>query len=57
MAARNASPEATEKLVEGLLTGFKIPVARQKNFAQRLRYGLNHYYVRHYHPSNGADED
>jgi glyoxylase-like metal-dependent hydrolase (beta-lactamase superfamily II) len=57
LAARNAAPESTEKLVEGLLGGYKVPAARQKHFAQRLRYGLHHYYVRHYHPTNGADDE
>jgi glyoxylase-like metal-dependent hydrolase (beta-lactamase superfamily II) len=57
LAARNAAPEATEKLVDGLLGGYKVPAARQKNFAQRLRYGLRHYYIRHYHPTNGADDE
>jgi cyclase len=57
LSARNAAPEATEKLVEGLLSGYKVPATRQKNFAQRLRYGLKHYYVRHYHPTNGADDE
>jgi glyoxylase-like metal-dependent hydrolase (beta-lactamase superfamily II) len=57
LSARNAAPEATEKLVEGLLSGYKVPAARQKHFAQRLRYGLQHYYIRHYHPSNGADDE
>ena len=57
LSARNASPDATEKLVDGLISGFKVPVARQKHFAQRLRYGLHHYYVRHYHPTNGSDDE
>ena len=57
MSARNAAPETTERLVEGLLGGYKVPAARQKNFAQRLRYGLRHYYIRHYHPINGADDE
>ncbi|RJP53322.1 MAG: MBL fold metallo-hydrolase [Anaerolineaceae bacterium] len=57
LSARNAAPEATERLVDGLLSGYKVPAARQKNFTQRLRYGLRHYYIRHYHPSNGADDE
>ncbi len=57
LSAKNAAPEATEKLVEGLLSGYKVPAARQKHFAQRLRYGLRHYYVRHYHPVNGAEDE
>ncbi|MEW5939765.1 MAG: MBL fold metallo-hydrolase, partial [Chloroflexota bacterium] len=52
LAARNAAPEATEKLVDGLLGGYKAPAAKQKHFAQRLRYGLIHYYVRRYRPSS-----
>jgi glyoxylase-like metal-dependent hydrolase (beta-lactamase superfamily II) len=57
MAARNAAPETTERLVDGLLGDYKVPAARQKHFAQRLRYGLHQYYVRHYHPVNGADDE
>jgi glyoxylase-like metal-dependent hydrolase (beta-lactamase superfamily II) len=57
MANRNAAPEATERLVEGLFSGYKVPLARQKSFIQRLRYGLLHYYIHHYHPSNGADAE
>jgi hypothetical protein len=40
-----------------LLSGYKVPVARQKHFAQRLRYGLLHYYTRHYHPVNGVEDE
>jgi glyoxylase-like metal-dependent hydrolase (beta-lactamase superfamily II) len=57
LSARNAAPETTEKLLDGLLGGYKVPAARQKNFAQRLRYGLRHYYIRHYHPTNGSDDE
>ena len=57
MAARNAAPEATEKLVDGLVSAFKAPAARQKHFAQRLRYGLLHYYIRHYRPSSSSQEE
>lgn len=57
LAARNAAPEATEKLVEHFVSGYKAPAARLKHYAQRLRYGLHHYYVRHYHPTNGADDE
>ena len=57
LSARNAAPESTEKLVDILFSGYKIPVVRQKNYIQRLRYGLRHYYVRHYHPTNGVDDE
>lgn len=57
LAARGAAPEAAEKLVDGLIGGFKVPATRQKHFAQRLRYGLQHYYARHYRLSNGGDDE
>jgi len=57
LAARNASPEATEKLVETLVSIYKAPASRQKHFSQRLRYGLLHYYLRRYHSSNNPQED
>jgi glyoxylase-like metal-dependent hydrolase (beta-lactamase superfamily II) len=56
MGARGTSPEATEKWVEPFLTSFKSSAARHKQYAQRLRYGLRHYYTRHYHLGPGADE-
>lgn len=55
--ARQAPPEATEDLVEPLLSALKFPAARHKQFAQRLRYGLHHYYTRHYHPTSNKDEE
>jgi glyoxylase-like metal-dependent hydrolase (beta-lactamase superfamily II) len=57
LAARDAAPEATEKLVDGLLAHYKAPAAKQKHFAQRLRYGLLHYYIRHYRSSGHLQED
>lgn len=49
MTGKKIAPAAIEKLVEKILSGFKAPAARQKQFAQRLRYGIQHYYSRHYH--------
>lgn len=43
LTAKKPNPAAIEKLVTSLLTWFKAPAARQKQFAQRLRYGLLHY--------------
>lgn len=57
LAARNAPADAVEKLVEHLLGAYKAPASRQRYFAQRLRYGLRHYYVRHYHPTNGFEDE
>ena len=42
----------TDKLAEQLLKDYKIPVARQRQYLNRLRYGLQHYYVRHYLPAS-----
>jgi glyoxylase-like metal-dependent hydrolase (beta-lactamase superfamily II) len=56
MARRESSPETTEKLIEPFLAGFKSSAARHKQYAQRLRYGLHHYYARHYHMGSSADE-
>ncbi len=48
---KKPNPAATEKMVTSLLPWFKAPVARQKQFAQRLRYGLTHYNARPNHVS------
>lgn len=57
LGARKAAPEATEALATTLASGFKGSAARQKHYVQRLRYGLLHYYTRHYHPSNRPAEE
>ncbi|MCC6259714.1 MAG: MBL fold metallo-hydrolase [Anaerolineales bacterium] len=41
--AKKPNPAAIEKLTASLLTWFKAPSIRQKQYAQRLRYGLAHY--------------
>jgi glyoxylase-like metal-dependent hydrolase (beta-lactamase superfamily II) len=43
IATKKPNPASIEKMVAPLLTWFKAPSARQKQFAQRLRYGLMHY--------------
>lgn len=48
LGSKKSTPAAIEKLAETLLKDFRAPAARQKQYAHRLRYGLNHYYVRHY---------
>ncbi|RJP53915.1 MAG: MBL fold metallo-hydrolase [Anaerolineaceae bacterium] len=57
MTTKKPNPAATEKLVNSLLTWFKAPAARQKQFAQRLRYGLLHYNSRHHHVTTQPYED
>ncbi|WKZ36589.1 MAG: hypothetical protein QY332_01445 [Anaerolineales bacterium] len=57
ITTKKPNPAAVEKLVASLLTWFKAPAARQKQFAQRLRYGLLHYNSRHHHASTQPYED
>ena len=57
LAAKLASPASTEKLINPLLASIRSPAARQKQFAQRLRYGLSRYYVRHYHLTSSVEGD
>ncbi|MBN8656831.1 MAG: hypothetical protein J0M11_13930 [Anaerolineae bacterium] len=55
--SKKPNPAAVEKMVTSLLTWFKAPAARQKQFAQRLRYGLLHYNARQYHSPTHTVED
>jgi glyoxylase-like metal-dependent hydrolase (beta-lactamase superfamily II) len=57
VTTKKPNPAATEKLVASLLTWFKAPAARQKQFAQRLRYGLLHYNVRQNQSASQTNED
>lgn len=43
---------ATDKLADQIVKDFKAPAARQRQHLQRLKYGLHHYYIRHYLPSS-----
>ncbi len=56
MAKRGTSYDATEKLIEPFLGKFKPSAARRKQYVQRMRYGLRHYYARHYHMGSSAEE-
>ena len=58
LAQKKSPPEAVENLITPLLNPFKIPANRHQKYAQRLRYGLWHYYARHYHPTSnlGGEE-
>lgn len=48
LGSKKSAPSAIDKLADQLLKDFKVPSARQKQYAHRLRYGLNQYYARHY---------
>lgn len=52
LGGKKAAAGATDKLADTLLKEFKAPAARQKQYLHRLRYGLGHYYTRHYHPAS-----
>ena len=52
MGKKKPAPGVTDKLADQILKDFRAPAERKKQFLHRLRYGLNHYYMRHYHPSN-----
>lgn len=57
ITTKKPNPATVEKMVTSLLTWFKAPAARQKQFAQRLRYGLTHYNARQNHSSPVQNED
>lgn len=57
ITAKKPNPATVEKMVTSLLTWFKAPAARQKQFAQRLRYGLTHYNARQNHSAPVQNED
>lgn len=57
LSQKKQKPDMTESLVQPLLSNFKVPAARQKQFSHRLRYGLRHYYTRHYQTNNNGSEE
>ncbi|MGD8404173.1 MAG: hypothetical protein PVJ21_10965 [Anaerolineales bacterium] len=56
LSTRKQKPDMTGGLVQPLVSKFKASATRQKQFSERLRYGLQHYYARHYQTSNKNDE-
>lgn len=48
LADQKAPPADTEALVAPLLAEFEIPQGREIQYRQRLKYGLYHYYLRHF---------
>ncbi len=52
LAQKKAAPESLESLINPLLNSFKVSAGKHQKYAQRLRYGLFHYYARHYHPAS-----
>ena len=56
LTSKKPKPATTEKMVTSLLTWFKAPAARQKQYGQRLRYGLLHYHSRQYYPATRSHD-
>ena len=52
LGKKRSAVAAADKLAEQMFKDFKAPAARQKQYTQRLRYGVHHYYIRHYHSSS-----
>jgi glyoxylase-like metal-dependent hydrolase (beta-lactamase superfamily II) len=48
LAKKDAPPEMTEGLINGLISGMSLPPERRKHYIQRLRHGLYYYYTQHY---------
>ncbi len=57
LARDNGTPEETARLAPGLLTSLKIASDRKLQYEQRLRYGLQHYFIRHYRPHSEDIEE
>ena len=52
LGSKKTATPAIDKLADQILKDFRAPAARQKQYAHRLRYGLNQYFARHYHSSS-----
>jgi glyoxylase-like metal-dependent hydrolase (beta-lactamase superfamily II) len=57
LAAKQAPVDETRALIPPILAGLRVPAAKQSQYTQRLRYGLAHYYARHYHAASLGDEE
>ncbi len=55
LARQQAEADAVESLVAPLMAEMKTPSHRQKQYAQRLAYGLRQYYTRVYLSGGNAD--
>ncbi len=55
LAQKQAGPDAVEGLIQPLMTTAKAPAEKQKQYVQRLAYGLRHYFARHYRPAGNSE--
>jgi glyoxylase-like metal-dependent hydrolase (beta-lactamase superfamily II) len=53
LAQRKVPLDAVEDVANVLLGEFKVSSSRHQKFQQRLRHGVQNYYLRHHHPSGG----
>jgi len=56
LARRNASPEAVENLIPGLLSDMEFPTELAEQYTLRYRHGLFQYYTRNYRPTEALNE-
>jgi len=56
LSTRKQKSDMTESMVQPLVAKFKASAIRQKQFSERLRYGLQQYYARHYQSSTKNEE-
>lgn len=52
LGKKRSAVTSADKLADQIVKDFRAPAARQKQYAQRLRYGIHYYYIRHYHASS-----
>ncbi len=57
LAAQKAPLEAVDAYAQKLAGAFKSPPGRLAHYTQRLRYGLTHYYKRHYLAGGKEEEE
>jgi cyclase len=55
LAQKQAGPDAVESLIQPLMSTVKAPAEKQKQYVQRLAYGIRHYFERHYRPSGSSE--
>ena len=51
-AKRSSAANVTDKLADQVLKEFKAPAAKQRQYSQRLRFGLRNYFARQYQSSS-----
>lgn len=55
-AKKKQKDNMTDSLVQPLLSKFRYPASYQNQYTQRLSFGLQEYYSRHYHPGKKEED-